>query len=401
MSFKVFLEAITVPHYLPHIFWKETVKKSKELEAIFVNKHEFISETDEKISEELGPRYVMDNVYTSMPRKIRAGQFLISQRMEEYSEFSKMKSMSLNTLSKMSSDLALLYDKEEYLKFQTSYLEFINVDYKKLIQKEEQNEVQIPEIHECRKMFKAMYKYLQLAKDLQKHIQAEHKRVEIHNQKYVDGSDLSPDHKEIEVLYHATPFVKEIIANGFKLKEELGNINVVGGETEGAISFTADIKIAKAIVDCIREAIRIAKGEFTLGQIIQIIKKEKLMNNRLVTDWIQDMKYRAKQMKKQKRIAEEGPTDTEKMFNDYHMYEIPEIRKVTFELYTKYLAVANARYNPAFFGVTWKTFENMDVNNTGILACKVDMKQNVRYLSSMEEFRIKKEGILSVKRVNY
>jgi hypothetical protein len=76
-------------------------------------------------------------------------------------------------------------------------------------------------------------------------------------------------------------------------------------------------------------------------------------------------------------------------------YEIND-KKEAFDLYRKYLAWSDKRYDPLFFGVNINSFESMDEGNVGVVAAKVEMTKVISYHQSMEEYRAPIDSILGV-----
>jgi hypothetical protein len=73
--------------------------------------------------------------------------------------------------------------------------------------------------------------------------------------------------------------------------------------------------------------------------------------------------------------------------------------KEVFEMYKRYLAYTKKRYNPVFFMTDINSFKNLDINNIGVLASKVDINKTINYLDSMEEYRVPPSAILQTWKV--
>lgn len=70
-------------------------------------------------------------------------------------------------------------------------------------------------------------------------------------------------------LYHATIARTPILDDGFKTRSQLSaDRHATGGGTDSAISFTTDMRVARAIVLGLRVARLIARGEMQLGEMI-------------------------------------------------------------------------------------------------------------------------------------
>lgn len=181
----------------------------------------------------------------------------------------------------------------------------------------------------------------------------------------------------IETLYHTTVNATELFKTGFKTDykqsvEGLGGSNV-DKSGKSAISFTSDLYVAKEILRCLKEAIMIAKGELD----------------------IYDIKTMALQAGVAAEIEKGFPFfSKEENLKDLH----PE---TTFDYYRYYLAFSN-RYDPVFFdsGNLMKLFKNKNIEDAGILVCKVNMLDpNIKYLNSMEEYRISPKNIISIEKI--
>ena len=186
----------------------------------------------------------------------------------------------------------------------------------------------------------------------------------------------------------------------------MGNVNILGGDTSGGISFTADLKIANEIARCLKETILIAQGKIKASDIIRLVKADRNFrhpssDNRLwpLDDFIGTAKNN-KSIREKERVNPELVNTMRSLFSKSY-YQIQELSspKQVFEMYKRYLAYTRKRYNPVFFGVDIESFVRLDVNNTGVLASKVDMSKTINYLHSMEEYRIPKESILKTWKV--
>lgn len=214
-------------------------------------------------------------------------------------------------------------------------------------------------------------RYLDHVKRFSQAIKAALERIQIRRQKSSTGEQQLPAHEQIETLYHATPFVKEILTQGFKTKEELSQEGL-GGHTGNNISFTADLEIAKDIAISLKEVILIAQGKIQLSDIMDLARKEKLQT--LISDAKLTLHYAKKQNRKIKRSD-------------------------IFELYKRYLSYSPTRYNPVYWGVEIENFQNLDIKNVGVIASKVDIEQTAEYLDSMEEYRVPVSAIKTIQQI--
>lgn len=192
--------------------------------------------------------------------------------------------------------------------------------------------------------------------------------------------DEDLEHKtleKIETLYHATINADQLLVTGFKqdFKQKVEGLGGSNLDKAGnpAISFTADLYVAKEIARCLKEAIMIAKGQLD----------------------IYDIKTMAMQAGVDKEIDEAFPN-----FSKPENLENLKPKDV-FEYYRYYLMYSK-RYDPVFFDSAglMDLFKTKNVEDVGVLVCKVDMTDpNIKYLASMEEFRIAPKNIISIEKI--
>jgi hypothetical protein len=219
----------------------------------------------------------------------------------------------------------------------------------------------------------ALKEYASLGLNIHKTLEAYRERQKIRNARY-QGEKLQPTSQEIDTLYHATPFCTEILREGFKSKSELG-IEILGGHTGDAISFTADKNIALVIAVSIKEVIDLANGKFGLKDLF---KKSQELGSETLRDTINTELRRARRDGK--------PLNRSQLF---HIYK----------LYLSILESKSIRYNPVFFGVELEDFAALNKENVGVLAADVEMNKTTEYLEAMEEFRVPINAIHNVKRI--
>lgn len=69
-------------------------------------------------------------------------------------------------------------------------------------------------------------------------------------------------------LYHATGGLRALLSSGFLTRAELGGKHFTGGGPDVAISFTLDIRVARAICVGLRTLARGTRGELGIGDLI-------------------------------------------------------------------------------------------------------------------------------------
>jgi hypothetical protein len=217
---------------------------------------------------------------------------------------------------------------------------------------------------EVSKRMVTMLKYLRWAFDFERKLKAWLDDRE--RNRYKDGAEVPPPSAEVTTLYHATPYLQQVLKEGFKVN----TTQALGGATDNAICFTGSKFIARQIARCMREVIGIAKGEITREALVKRIKREGLYEK----------------LKGNIAIGQrEHDTATE-----------DEKRQGVYELFRYYLGMHDKRYDPLFFGIDLKSFETLDRANVGVVAAKVRMDKVKRYLQAMQEYRVPPEGVESV-----
>jgi len=407
MNFKewFFQEAINVPPHLPGKWFRDILAKAEQIEARLKDAKQIVKQAN-KYEKEYGNNYrFIEDLWDDIPYELRSlleeEKFYyrqpISDRIKEWFKTQKIEGLAPHTLKHFRNRIDAYQEWRRVPDFMKRYSEIFKKEkyYQELyevLKDSDIGEEALQTIKKSEEIFKAIYDYIILAREIHNNNEAFKEREDIHAQKYYGGEEVKPKHSQFEILYHATPFVKEILASGFKTKEEIGR-EVLGGATEG-ISFTADIKIAKAIAEAIITVIRIAKGELKIPDIMRMFKSEKISLQK--SNWPLD--YRQYLMRKKVGGSKDYFTgEIEEPFGS-RIHDDP--RHHVFELYRNMLIRSNLKYDPLFFGVRVNDFENLDQNNAGIIAAKIDMSKVVRYLISMEEFRVPKEAILQYWRVN-
>lgn len=231
-----------------------------------------------------------------------------------------------------------------------------------------------------KEIFKNIAKYVHEVSKVERHLEASvdyrNREEEAYYKSSGGRAGIMPKTNPVEVLYHATPFLKEIQAQGFKVGEK----KALGGDTSGGISFTADFDIASEIARNFKEVIAIARNQKGPEDVLRLAKSKGVDLSKAgpYFDYMHQKDLDAKGI----------PRKTDTYSQD---------RYYAFELFRHYVSLSPHRYDPLFFGVRVNDFENFDPRNVGVIQAKVDMSKVIEYLSSMEEYRIPPEAILSFK----
>lgn len=314
----------------------------------------------------------------------------ISARVEEYKRVGQMQNITLELLRHARDGISPYKNwQKDIARFMKHYSEVVlkEKEFENLIDMVEETD-QIKTIEEAKDKFRAVKEYIQFAKELDRELAAFKERENIISSRHDRGGQKYPAHGKTETLYHATPFVREILAQGFKTKKEIGR-EVLGGATNG-ISFTADKRIAKEIGHALQDVIKIARKQITLKDVIMMMKRESIPIKG--SQWAQDYWWFAQKKNKASSWAGRQAFDPQNSVYDRDEHYV-------FDLYKHYLMSTKLRYNPLFFGVRIDQFGDLDPDNVGVIAARVDMEQVVEYLPSMEEFRVPVKAILDYRQI--
>lgn len=400
LQFKTFLEmSMRFPPHLPELWWKETLKKAKEFEYELEDLPSTLEKAIELEKEYTGAK-PFRNIEYKLPYSLLKifkkdtyfTQEPLSKLIKDFLDAIEIENIDARTVRSYLKRVGQFYSNISGIKsFYKEYKRDFQEEYNYLLNElENSNKDDIPNyyevlstLHKAKKSIDSLVKYVRFSSHVNDKVQAWEERMDINTQKYYSDKAGMPKHSRYETLYHATPYVREILIYGFKTKSELGNRQSLGGSTQfsqndwkrEAISFTGDIQIAKAIVLALVDIIKISKGLMTLRDVVQMFKLEtpdKFGNTfkSRVSNWIMDYRH--------------NPSGNPAQ---------------VFELYKRFLGTTKLRYNPLFFGVDINDFENLDEKNVGIIAAVVEMSKIGQYLSAMEEFRVPKEAILKIWRV--
>ena len=187
---------------------------------------------------------------------------------------------------------------------------------------------------------------------------------------YYDREWKPPEIEDVETLYHATIHAKTLARTGFSLKvPKTEGIGGAQGDRRGrpAISFTSDLYVANQVARALKEAVMIAKGKLKYHQ---------------VRDWA-------------KREGIEGKVDYAVKTQD----DISDPIWKAFNYYSNYLDFSK-RYNPVFFGINksvMNVWKRTNESNIGVIAAEINMAEpNIKYLPSMQEYRVPPEAVIKI-----
>jgi len=381
VNFQQFMEmSMPMPPHLPRAWWGESLQKAQQIESQIKNASEILKDTGEELES--------DTLWRNLPYLFRQDvnaignkEFTyesISQKIKWFLETVDTEGTSVSTIKNARKRIGWTHENEDFKKDFAPFYNSIKEFRERVKEFEQYGE---PERQEAVKRTQVvvdnLIEYIKLLWDITKAIKSWSEREEISYHKNSTGKELLPSHQPVEILYHATPFVQQILKEGFKTKSELPKQQGLGGSTQmnndpssEGIAFTGDINIARAIVRSLIDAINIAQGRMTISDVAKLMQAE--MNPQEFKKW-------AGTLEKAREFADK--------------------RQFIFQTYRSFLMNSKKRYDPTFFGVNISNFEHMNVSNVGIIAAKVDMTKIKKYLTSMEEFRVPKDAILNIRNV--
>lgn len=423
MNFRIWLENIEVPPHMPETFWRESLKKAKELESKFISTNE-MSSLERWLRDEEGWESRLDYDAGFIYRILKGDGYRekLSERIESLLEVLNWGSSGASQIKRelerldFSRDELFMARHKDYV---ASYTNFFRTKKRSPHADSEADPKEMSEegrekVTKLISAYHAIMDYVKLIKRVSRKAKA---FIDVMDRAVASRYDKKQgrvpsgptdamsreDLRDVEILYHATPFVREILSQGYKTKKELGDRNMLGGDTEGGISFTADIEIAREIARCLREVVMIAKGQMRMQDVIKMIKGDRdhaHPSSDEIKMWpLRDFIHAAKNNRAVKAFSREHPELAEIGFGGskepVDLYTPDQV----FQMYKKYLEYTKRRYNPLFFMADIDSFKGLDLSNVGVLASKVDMTKAIKYLQSMEEYRIPTTAILQTWKV--
>lgn len=402
----LYLERIETPPHMPYSFWRDAMSEAEDLESKFMPMKK-IEEMERELEDD---EYVDMRLSRDFPYKIvrmlgEGGEKRLSERIRDMLDSSELANSrpdlywgEYGVVSRVdalgdSIDVATRYTREysEFFHKKKSYINYGEIEKADLSPEGREKVLKLKSVYEV------VFNYIRLLKRVGRAVRSllasrNHKMKASYSGG--DETKILPNTGKVEVLYHATPYVREIIREGFKTKEQLGNRQSLGGDTSGGISFTADLRVAREIAKCFVEVIRIAKGKMTVNDVLRLIRSEKKKGEEpwALKDYINKARQRqwkwsnphSRELSKRTGIPMPGKP-----------YDIND-KKEAFDLYRRYLSWSDKRYDPLFFGTDLNSFESLEEVNVGVVAAKVDMTKVIGYHYSMEEYRVPIDAILSI-----
>jgi hypothetical protein len=385
---------------MPERWWAETLKKSQGIERELADLPSILEKAI-KLEKEYTSAKPFQNIEYKLPysllkifkKDIYFAQEPLSKLIKEFLEAVEVENIDARTVSGYLKRVGQFYSNLSGLKaFYREYRRDFEQEYDYLLDELDDSKDDIPDYSNvletftrAEKLIDTLVEYVRFSSNVNDKVEAWLERMSISAKKYYGGEDSKPKHSKFETLYHATPYVSEILQSGFKTKSELGNQQSLGGSTQfsdkdwrkEALSFTGDIQIARAIAKSLVEVIKISKGQMKLRDVIRMFKGETPDTDKFgdafrsrVSNWMMDYRH--------------DPSGSPSQ---------------VFDLYKRFLGTTKLRYNPLFFGVSIEDFNSLDEKNVGVIAAVVQMDKVGKYLPAMEEFRVPKEAILKIKRV--
>jgi hypothetical protein len=406
MKFRLWLDHIETPPHMPHLFWRDSLEEAERLESRFlpledVRRMERELEDEEYVDMRLSREfpYKMDRIFRGDGHKEKLSERI--RDMMDSGDLAKSRPdlywgeyglVSRLDLFGDSAESALNYTREysEFFRKRKKYINYGEIEKADISPEGREKVLRLKDVYD------AVFDYIRLARRVGRAARSFIASRNHRAKAFYAGEDETktiPGAGGLNVLYHATPYVREIVREGFKTKEEVGRESL-GGNTDGGISFTADLRVAREIAKCFVEMIHIAKGKMTVNDVLKMINSERKRGDMpwALKDYVNKARQRqwqwgnprTRELSKRTGIPMPGKP-----------YEIND-RKEAFDLYRRYLAWSDRRYDPLFFGVDPSNFESMDEANVGVVAARVDMSKVMSYHHSMEEYRVPVGAIMKV-----
>lgn len=274
--------------------------------------------------------------------------------------------------------------------FNNSTLQILIEDMEQLIEQYSRGILELEFGNESKNYYRSFMVYdswLKLAKEYTKTVLSFFDFIKLVSKKLkrkeesLSGTDDKLKHKfegNTQKMYHATANATTLMRSGFKtnINQEVEGLGGQNTDSAGqaAISFTVDLYVAKEVARTLKEAIMIAKGQVTGEDILSLAAHEGIEKEIIQGTFV--------------RTAQEIIEGT------------PD---VVFEAFKAYLATSRKRYDPVYIGSSKKLMGLMKTKNeedVGVLVCTVDVtNQNIKYLHSMEEYRVPPSAVVSIDKI--
>lgn len=181
----------------------------------------------------------------------------------------------------------------------------------------------------------------------------------------VGNRPFAVDGGVIEPLYHATVACSEIFEHGFKTGKELGRAGLGSGDDRDYISLSQDISLVCRIASCLKQAIRIARGDIVARDVVDMAARLSILEETFM-------------FAKMHGVPQKEPDESWSFFL-YRLCDIGESdylndRQLAWALYRSFLYAAHMAkkaIDPLFM-TSIESFENYDINDVGLLKCRLD-----------------------------
>lgn len=192
-----------------------------------------------------------------------------------------------------------------------------------------------------------------------------------HMQNYtLDPHKYRPEHGEVETLYHATAYVRDIVRNGFQAEKPIDRKGLGNLGDQATISFTHDLEVARVIMRAFKEIWMIAHHQLTGQQILGWARAE----------GVED------QVRKSWRSDTSAPLPLARSADP----------RETVKLYRKWQWFGKLRTNPVLMS-PWELVDIMadrTLQDIGVISCDVRLTQDDPYLHGEAEFRLPADRVI-------
>lgn len=221
----------------------------------------------------------------------------------------------------------------------------------------------------CKIRVLAVMKLQKIYDDLNKKVNVLHHRKDYswRAEKY------RPEHDEIELLYHATIYTKEILKNGFSAERPIERKGVGNFGLQKTISFTHNLETARTIMRSFKEVWMIVHGQLTTSQILDWCKKENVYD-KVISLW--------------------------KSLYGSSLPNRLSYPQDIIKLYKCWLVYSKLRTCPGMVNMDElvDAMKDRTIDDIGILECNVKLSQDDEYMFAEDEFRVSPDKVLTIKR---
>jgi hypothetical protein len=186
----------------------------------------------------------------------------------------------------------------------------------------------------------------------------------------IDPHKYRPEHGDVETLYHATAFVRDIVRDGFQAEKPAGRVGLGSFGNQQLISFTHDLEVARTIMRSFKEIWMITHHQLSGQQILSWARAEGVEND----------------------VRQAWRNDTS---DPMPLGRAADPRE-TVKLYRKWQWFSKVRENPVMTS-PWEIVDIMvdrTLKDIGVISCSVNLTGDYEYLHGESEFRLSADRVI-------